>query len=134
MPKFGKNSRNNLAQCHAVLQVICWMAIEVVDFSVVKGHRGKEEQDKAHDEGKSKLKWPESKHNHFPSLAFDAIPYPAGYKATKAEFFHMAGIIIGIAASLNGWQIRWGGNWDMDSDLNDQTFNDWCHFELIKER
>jgi peptidoglycan L-alanyl-D-glutamate endopeptidase CwlK len=29
-------------------------------------------------------------------------------------------------------RIRWGGDWDMDNDLSDNTFNDLVHFELYK--
>jgi peptidoglycan L-alanyl-D-glutamate endopeptidase CwlK len=27
--------------------------------------------------------------------------------------------------------VRYGGDWDGDKDINDQTFNDTVHFELV---
>ena len=29
-----------------------------------------------------------------------------------------------------GINIRWGGDWNSDFRINDQTFDDLCHFEL----
>jgi peptidoglycan L-alanyl-D-glutamate endopeptidase CwlK len=37
---------------------------------------------------------------------------------------------MGIAAKM-GIKIRWGGDWDRDEELHDQTFFDLPHFELI---
>lgn len=28
-------------------------------------------------------------------------------------------------------RIRWGGDWDRDHDVKDQTFNDLVHFEVV---
>jgi hypothetical protein len=124
MAKFSKRSLKNLAQVDPVLQVIMKLAIHIVDFSVVCGHRGKEEQNKAFAEGFSKLKWANSKHNSFPSLAVDIIPYPSGYKATPAEWAYLAGVIKGITSQMNGWAITWGGHW--------KKFIDKPHFEIKK--
>ena len=45
-------------------------------------------------------------------------------------FSYLAGIISGIARTM-GYIVRWGGDWDSDFDVRDQTFNDLGHFELI---
>ena len=42
----------------------------------------------------------------------------------------MAGYIQATADKL-GIKIRWGGDWDSDGDLDDQTFMDLGHFELV---
>ncbi len=126
MAKFSKRSLDNLGQCHSVLQVALKIAIKITDFSVVCGHRGKAEQNKAFENGYSKLKFPDSKHNKFPSLAVDIIPYPAGYKAKEYEWHYLAGVIKGIMSMLNGWEIVWGGDW--------KKFKDRPHFELRKEK
>lgn len=34
-------------------------------------------------------------------------------------------------ATMMGVKIRWGGDWDLDTDLKDNTFDDLPHFELI---
>ncbi len=88
--------------------------------------------------GLSKLKYPESKHNKLPSEAVDVVPYPIDWKNTpRMRFF--AGVILGIAIMLKRQGkmkhcIRWGGDWDSDTDLNDQRFNDLPHFEITKRR
>lgn len=129
MFKYGSNSLKHIETLHPHLQLIAFDLIEIMNVSVVCGHRGKDEQDKAVAEKKSKTPWPKSKHNQLPSIAMDVIPYPTGYKDTRLIYF-MAGLIKGIAAK-HGITIRWGGDWDSDGDLNDQTFNDLVHFELI---
>lgn len=128
MFKYGTNSLNNISTLHPNLQIIAFDLIKIMNVSVVCGHRGKEEQDKAVADKKSKTPWPKSKHNSLPSNAMDVIPYPTGYKDTRLIYF-MAGAIQAIADKHN-IKIRWGGDWDSDGDLNDQTFNDLVHFEL----
>ena len=48
------------------------------------------------------------------------------------QFYLMAGHIQSIAIRL-GYKIRWGGDWDRDGDLTDQTFMDLGHFEILGE-
>jgi hypothetical protein len=36
---------------------------------------------------------------------------------------------IGLVKGIN---LRWGGDWDRDSDLKDQTFNDLGHIEVVR--
>lgn len=76
MPKFSKRSLTNLTQCHPNLVLIANEAIQHFDFTVICGHRNEKDQQKAFDDGFSKVRWPHSKHNKVPSLAFDAIPHP----------------------------------------------------------
>lgn len=76
MPKFGKRSRKELATAHPELQRLFNEVINLIDCAVICGHRGHADQDKAFAEGKSKLKWPNSKHNKIPSLAVDVVPWP----------------------------------------------------------
>ena len=83
--------------------------------------------------GRSQLRFPHSKHNHSPSLAVDIAPwYPDNPHIRWQDhkgFIYLAGIIKGLAISM-GIQIRWGGDWDADHDLQDQRFNDLPHFEV----
>ena len=69
-----------------------------------------------------------SKHNQEPSLAVDVAPWPIDWNDSH-RFYHFAGFVLGIAAALN-IRLRWGGDWDSDFDLRDQTFFDLPHFEL----
>lgn len=135
MPKFGKPSLKNLSECHKDLQLIFNRVIENYDCSVIEGNRPKEEQEKAFHSGKSKVKWPDSKHNSMPSMATDVCPYPIDWNDTK-RFYHFAGYVLGVANILleEGeitHRLRWGGDWDSDNVLGDQNFNDLPHFELV---
>lgn len=134
MPKFSKRSLERLGQCHVDLQIIFKEVIKHYDCSILCGHRGKKEQDKAYKEGKSKLVFPKSKHNLTPSLAIDVVPYPIEWNDLK-RFYYFGGFVKGIASQLlkEGFishEIRWGGDWDSDNDFADQKFTDLPHFEL----
>jgi peptidoglycan L-alanyl-D-glutamate endopeptidase CwlK len=105
----------------------------VRDISVVCGERNKEDQTRMLDEGKSELPWPLSKHNRTPQRPFvkavDIVPWPEQY-TDPLTMIYVAGIVIGIASELH-IPVRWGGDWDKDGDLNDQSFKDLWHFETI---
>ena len=107
---------------------------EVADISLVCGHRTQKEQNIAYysTPQRSKLAWPDGKHNKLPSLAVDFQPYPMPSRPEKlwASLAYTAGRIIQMAAE-DGIIIRWGGDWDADGDLTDQTFDDLFHLEII---
>ena len=126
MPSFGHTSEQKLKNLHPKLVLILRQAIKLYDFSVLETHRGIDEQIKLFNEGKSKVK--SSKHNLSPAEAVDIAPYPIDWEDTK-RFYYLAGIIKTLA-SENGIAIRWGGDWDSDTDFADNTFNDLPHFEL----
>lgn len=128
MYKFGYTSSTNLSTVHPKLQKIFNEVIKHYDCSIIKGHRNQQEQDEAFHSKRSKLRWPESKHNKVPSEAVDVVPYPIDWNDTK-RFYHFAGFVLGIAVSM-GIRLRHGGDWDGDNNLNDQSFNDLPHFEL----
>lgn len=127
--KFGDRSKKNLSEAHPLLQELFNEVIKVCDCAVIEGHRPKEEQDKAFHAGKSKLKWPDSKHNRTPSLAVDVVPWPVDWKDLN-RFYYFGGLVKGIAAQLD-IEIRWGGDWDSDNTFKDQSFHDLPHFELV---
>jgi len=130
MPKFSNKSLDRLETCDKRLQKICYEVIKIYDFSVLQGYRGEQEQNSLYQQGKSKLMYPESKHNKDPSLAVDIAPYPIDFEDLK-RFYYLAGLMHGAALTL-GYKIRWGGDWDNDKDFNDQNFNDLAHFEIIE--
>lgn len=107
---------------------------EVADISLVCGHRGQAEQNEYYysQPQRSKLPWPEGKHNKLPSLAVDFRPYPMPDRPEKlwASLAYVAGSIIQMAAE-DGITIRWGGDWDSDGDLTDQSFDDLFHLEIV---
>ena len=133
--KFSQNSLNKLFTCHMDLQLLAREVIKYIDCSVITGHRNARDQEAAYIFHKSQLRWPNSKHNKEPSLAFDLTPYPLDWNDSK-KFYYFGGFVMAIAARLYkdnviSHKIRWGGDWDMDHDVNDQNFNDLVHFELI---
>lgn len=116
---------------------------------ILKGRRGKKEQNDAFNENRSKVKYPNSKHNKVPSEAVDACPdpipknwggvhwklIPKKYRnQIKREvkelhkFYEFAGYIKGIA-DCKGIKIRQGHDWDGDQEFNDQSFDDLIHTE-----
>lgn len=130
----GKNSRKRLSECHFGLQNLFDEVIRHQNCAVLAGHRGKLEQDRALYEGRSKLCYPLSKHNKKPSWAVDVVPWfytpPHIRWEDREKFYYFGGFVLAIAAKM-GIVIRWGGDWDQDGELHDQTFFDLPHFELI---
>ena len=128
MWKYGENSLRELSTCHEDLQEILHEAIKLMDLAVIQGHRTKVEQDEYFAIGTSEVQWPHSKHNTQPSRAVDVAPYPIEW-ADRERMHYMAGMIKGIALD-KGIALRWGGDWDMDGEVKDNTFDDLVHFEL----
>lgn len=100
----------------------------MIDCTILEGERGKEAQDEACAKGLSKLEWPKSKHNKSPSLAIDAAPYPIDWKDIS-RFCYFAGIVMAIGAK-HGVTLRWGGDFNCNNQIKDETFLDYVHFEI----
>ena len=128
MPSFGEKSRDNLSQCDYRLQTLFNTVVEYFDCSVMCGHRSEEDQNEAFRTGNSQVKWPDSDHNEDPSLAVDVVPYPIDWENLK-RFYYFGGFVKGIAKQLQ-LEITWGGDWDDDTILNDQSFMDLPHFKI----
>jgi len=101
-------------------------AVREYDCTVLVGHRGKAEQDAAFADGKSKLRWPKSKHNLTPSLAVDVVPYPIDWR--DLDRFRALAVVVRRcwnaipAAERDGYDLAWGGDWI--------SFRDYPHWEL----
>jgi len=132
MAKFSKASQEKLETCHLDLQHLFNEVIQYFDCTILCGQRGEREQNEAFRMKYSKLKFPQSRHNEIPSMAVDAAPYPINWK-DRDRFYFFAGFVMGVAARM-GIKIRWGGDWDSDTEVDDQTFMDWPHFELVKRK
>ena len=131
MPKFGRRSRERLATCDERLQDVFNEVIKHVDCSVLEGQRDEERQNKLFDEGKTKVRFPNGRHNASPSRAVAVTPYPVDWDDRERQTL-FAGFVLGIARSM-GIKLRWGGDWDMDFEVQDNRFDDFPHFE-IKEK
>jgi peptidoglycan L-alanyl-D-glutamate endopeptidase CwlK len=128
MARFGKKSMSRLNTCDEDLVELFEKVVEFFDCSVLEGHRGEILQNKYFDEGKSKLKFPKGKHNDYPSNAVDVVPYPVDWEDTD-RMYYFAGFVKGIAHMME-IPIRWGGDWDDDTEVKDTGFKDLPHFEL----
>lgn len=131
MPAFGARSLRSLSTAHPDLQRLFAAVVEHYDCTVTEGHREQAAQDAAFASGASRVRWPHGKHNSIPSRAVDVYPYPVNFKQ-RERFYHFAGFVQGMAAAM-GISIRWGGDWDGDRDIYDQSFYDLPHFELDGE-
>jgi peptidoglycan L-alanyl-D-glutamate endopeptidase CwlK len=122
---------------HPRLQVLVTrLRDEVADISLVYpygGHRDAATQNELVEAGVSKVRWPHSKHNRYPSHAVDIQPYPYPDYDPKlwGALGYLAGRAFGIAAE-EGFEIRWGGDWNGNGDLTDQNFDDLFHIELVE--
>ena len=130
MPTFGKESTEQLATCHPLLQKVFNEVIKHVDCSILEGHRGEALQNKYFREGKSGKQYPHGEHNKTPSYAVDAMVYPIDWSdkgITRQCLF--AGFVLGIAKGM-GIELTWGGDWDSDYNLREHSLFDTPHFQL----
>ena len=136
MPRFGSRSKKRLATCDDRLQDLFKEVVKHFDCSVIQGHRGKADQNKAFDEGRSKLRYPDGNHNASPSKAVDVAPYPIDW-SDRDRFHYFSGFVMGMATRLERkvptLKLRWGGDWDQDTEVKDNRFDDLVHFELVGE-
>jgi len=128
MPRFSSRSINRLKTCDARLQELFYQVVKHFDCSILEGHRGEERQTKAYNDGKSKVQYPDGKHNKYPSVAVDVAPYPIDW-SDRDRFHYFGGFVLGVAKQM-GMRVRWGGDWDMDTQTKDNKFDDLVHFEI----
>jgi len=134
MPTFSNTSAKRLSECDERLQLLLHTVIKYYDCKILTGHRNKEGQDEMFELGRSKVSWPNSKHNSKPSKAVDVTPYPvpkrwgASWK-DRVKFYELKAVLFYEAARL-GIKLRFGGDWDMDTDYHDNIFDDLVHFQI----
>ena len=128
MPRFGKRSISRLKTCDQKLQELFYEVVKHFVCSIFEGHRGEERQNKAFADGKSKVKYPNGKHNQNPSIAVDVAPYPIDW-SDRDRFHYFGGFVLGVAKEM-GMNIRWGGDWNQATHTKDNKFDDLVHFEI----
>lgn len=151
MPSFSQSSKEKLESCHQDLQVLFNEVIKHFDCSIIYGHRTSEEQFKLYKKGRKQRAdgtWAiighvvtyldgydkKSKHNEYPSLAVDVVPYPIDWNNTsRMDYF--AGYVMATADRLKEEgkitnDIVWGHDWDDDTFLADSSFVDRPHFQI----
>lgn len=129
--KYSKTSKLRLDSCHPLLIELFESLANDYNITIICGHRGKEEQNKAVAESKSKTPYPRSKHNTSPSIAIDAMLYNKGLDWNDNGQNYMFVGVVRERARAMGIKLRCGADWDGDFDTDDQKFNDIVHFELV---
>lgn len=135
---YGKSSQAKLATIDERLGIVFrWaLSLGLIDITIIEGVRSKAKQNRYYDIRSSKVRWPFSKHNvkveGEKCKAIDAGPYINDHISYDIKHcIYLAGIIVTLG-SLLGIKIRWGGNWDMDTEvMTDQDFQDLLHYELV---
>lgn len=135
---WGKKSQAELSTVNPDIVRVFDRALSwgLIDISILEGRRSRLKQNEYYYEGKSKVLWPNGKHNTYNpddmAEAVDAAPWVNGKTSDKqVHCCYMAGIIL-AAAKIEGVAIRWGGNWDSDTEpITDQNFQDLYHFERV---
>ena len=154
MPQFSKKSKDKLITCHQDLQILFNYVIKYFDCSIIYGYRSPAIQFDLFKKGRKLEKgiWiienknivvtykdgyeKLSKHNSNPSDAIDVVPYPIEWNnGNRMRFF--IGFVKGIAQVLKdtnqiNYEIVTGIDWDNDTILKDQRFNDIPHFQIKK--
>ena len=124
MPRFGKRSKQRLKGVDTKLVNVLNELIKIMDLTIIEGLRSEERQEKLLKEGKTKTKFSK----HIQGKAVDLAPYPIDWE-DRERFHYMGGMIRGIGKQLNT-DIRWGGDWDSDGAIADNSFDDLVHVEI----
>lgn len=160
MAEFSARSWSQLRTCEEVLQVFFSDVVSDYDCTVLEGKRDEEQQRRNVERRvsrtlNSKHVYPLGD----PSRAVDVAPYPLEWPRLRrmldeltdsvlegkprhmirklvvdfakdlARFYYFGGYVLG-RASEQDLDLRWGGDWDGDRDVHDQSFDDLVHFEL----
>ena len=128
--RWSYSSQIKLEQLDIRLRGIVNKVRDKRDISIITGHRGEKEQDLMVRLGRSKVAWPDGKHNTLPSKAVDVQPYPYIEDTLENDLSYIAGLFIAYA-DIEGVHIRWGGDWDKDGETHDQDWDDMFHFEIV---
>lgn len=134
MYKWGARSKKVRGTLDPRLQLVVDELLKLVNVSLISGHRGQEEQDRLYEEGKTQVKYPNSKHNTYPSIAVDIQPYP--YPINEEELWGALGFIAGLAICIGmkyNIELRWGGDWNQNGSLTDNNFDDLFHLEIVEK-
>ena len=65
-----------------------------------------------------------------PSLAVDVAAYPIAWD-DRARQTLFAGYVLATAKAM-GVDLRWGGDWNRDTEVRDNGFDDLVHFEIME--
>ena len=131
---WSSNSLRVRATLDPRLELMVDELLTYMDVSLIYGYRDERAQNTLFGQGRSKLRWPKSKHNTYPSLAVDIqpYPYPNNDEDLRAALGYMAGLCW-LIAERNEFSIRWGGDWNRNGSVVDNGFDDLFHLEIYSE-
>ena len=124
MPRFGKRSKQRLKGVDTKLVNVLNELIKIMDVTIIEGLRTQERQDELVAKGASKTRYSK----HIQGKAVDLAPYPIDWE-DRERFHYMGGMVRGKAQELNV-PVRWGGDWDSDGEIKDNSFDDLVHVEI----
>lgn len=134
MPFFSNISKQRLESAHPDLQRLFNEVIKHWDCTIVCGFRNEQDQNIAYENGFSNVKWPNGRHNKYPSDAVDVAPYDKrinGINWKDIERFKQFGFfVLGVAAGM-GIKITWGADWNMDYEIDEKKFIDLPHYQRV---
>jgi peptidoglycan L-alanyl-D-glutamate endopeptidase CwlK len=131
---YGKSSQKRLSTCSDAVQRVMNRVSLFLNVSILCGHRNEPEQEKAFNDGFSKVHWPDGDHNVFPSDAIDAGIYRddignVDYGDTAA--FGTLNGVIQVCAEIEGCVAIWGHDWDSDNNYTEHEFIDMPHWTIL---
>jgi peptidoglycan L-alanyl-D-glutamate endopeptidase CwlK len=124
MPRFGRKSKERLKGVKPKLVNVLNELVKIMDVTIIEGLRTEARQKELVAQGKSKTKYSK----HLQGKAVDLAPYPINWK-DRERFHYMGGMVRGIGKQM-GVRIRWGGDWDSDGEIKDNSFDDLVHVEI----
>lgn len=142
---WNERSKQQRATLVASLRLLMDDALRLsqVPFQLVQGARSIEQQQAYFDAGKSKINpkayadrnklYADAKHVTGPGMplarAVDIVIDVKGKPYDTAHLCYVAGVVMCVAR-MRGMTIRWGGNFDRDGEILEQSFDDLPHFEV----
>tara|TARA_Y100001973_G_C5134274_1_gene299459 strand:- start:513 stop:896 length:384 start_codon:yes stop_codon:yes gene_type:complete len=127
MPSFSSKSLARLNSTDERLVRVFTEVVKHFDCTILEGKRTVDRQKMLVQQGKSKT----MNSKHLKGKAVDVAPYPIDWN-DRERFTYFAGYVMGIAAKM-GVKLRWGGDWDRDTQVKDNNFDDLPHFEIHGE-
>jgi len=135
MNAWGKQSKKHRQSIDHRLNAVSDRVLKLRDHSIIEGHRPEKEQNAAFNATpqRSKIKWPDGKHNSIPSKALDMQPHPMPEDddTLREDLSYIAGLYVGIGSEM-GLTLRWGGDFDMDGETADNRWDDLFHLEIVE--
>jgi peptidoglycan L-alanyl-D-glutamate endopeptidase CwlK len=142
MPRFSESSNSILDQVTEDLQRLFRVVIVGYDCKVLEAGRTAEQQNKLYQQGRTepgpiitncdgyaKVSKHQLKDARGLYMAVHVAPFPVNWRDTN-RWYHFAGYVKRVAEEMSV-KVRWGGDWDSDTEFDDQTLHDLVHWESV---